>query len=72
MKLTSVKQLLFTNWHSMRWIRLLIAIFFIQQAIYYQLATFAFIAAFFLFQVVFNTGCKTNGCQVDYAKKRQL
>jgi hypothetical protein len=56
----------------MRWIRLLIAIFFIQQAIYYQLATFAFIAAFFLFQVVFNTGCKTNSCQVDYAKKRQL
>jgi hypothetical protein len=32
-----MKQLLLTNWHSMRWIRLAIGIFLIQQAIQFSI-----------------------------------
>lgn len=64
-----MKQLLFTNWHAMRWIRLVIGLFFVQQAIQYQEFLLGFIAAFFLFQAVFNTGCGLNGCNVRTLKK---
>ena len=64
-----MKQILFTNWHSMRWIRLLIGLFFLQQAIQYSEILFGFIAAFFIFQSAFNTGCRLNGCEVSTLKK---
>ena len=64
-----MKQLLFTNWHAMRWIRLVIGLFFVQQAIQYNEILFGLIAVFFLFQAVFNTGCSLNGCQVSTLKK---
>jgi hypothetical protein len=64
-----MKQILFTNWHSMRWIRLVIGLFFLQQAIQYREILFGFIAAFFIFQSVFNTGCRLNGCEVPTLKK---
>jgi hypothetical protein len=64
-----MKQLLFTNWHAMRWIRLAIGLFFIQQAIQFQHYLFGFVAVFFLFQAVFNTGCGLNGCKVSTFKK---
>lgn len=64
-----MKQLLFTNWHAMRWIRLVIGLFFVQQAIQYHELLYGFIAVFFLFQAVFNTGCSLNGCQVSTLKK---
>jgi hypothetical protein len=66
-----MKKLLLTNWHSMRWIRLAIGLFLIQQAIQYQLVLFGFMAAFFLFQSVFNTGCSLNGCSVPLLKKNK-
>ena len=66
-----MKQLLLTNWHSMRWIRLAIGLFFIQQAIQYQQLLFGFIAVFFLFQSIFNTGCSLNGCSVSPLKKNK-
>lgn len=64
-----MKQLLFTNWHAMRWIRLVIGLFFIQQAIQFQHYLFGFVAVFFLFQAVFNTGCGLNRCKVSTFKK---
>tara|TARA_R110000868_G_scaffold174940_1_gene411809 strand:- start:21707 stop:21913 length:207 start_codon:yes stop_codon:yes gene_type:complete len=64
-----MKQLLITNWHAMRWIRLVIGLFFVQQAIQYHEFLFGFIALFFLFQAVFNTGCSLNGCEVSPLKK---
>lgn len=64
-----MKQLLFTNWHAMRWIRLVSGLFFIQQAIQFQHYLFGFVAVFFLFQAVFNTGCGLNGCKVSTFKK---
>ena len=57
------------NWHTMRWIRLAISLFMIQQAIQYQEILFGFMGAFFLFQAVFNTGCSLNGCTVPTYKK---
>lgn len=66
-----MKQLLLTNWHSMRWIRLAIGLFLIQQAVQYQQVLFGFMAAFFLFQAIFNTGCSLNGCAVPTLKKNK-
>jgi hypothetical protein len=64
-----MKRLLFTNWHMMRWIRLLFGLFSVQQAIQYHEIMFAFLAAFFLFQSIFNTGCSLNGCAIPTNKK---
>lgn len=64
-----MKQLLFTNWHPMRWIRLAIGLFLIQQAIQYHEILLGFMALFFLFQAVFNSGCSLNGCGVSTFKK---
>ncbi|MCG9790909.1 hypothetical protein [Flavobacterium algicola] len=58
------------NWHTMRWIRLAIAAFMIVQAVQYHELLFGFIAAFFLFQATFNTGCALNGCAVPTSKKQ--
>ena len=64
-----MKKLLFTNWHAMRWIRLVIGLFFTIQAFQYQEIFYGFIAVFFLLQAMFNTGCALNGCQVSSFKK---
>ncbi len=63
-----MKQLLFTNWHIMRWIRLLFGLFSLQQAFQYREILFGLIAAFFLFQAIFNTGCSLNGCTIPKNK----
>ena len=57
-----MKKLLFTNWHVMRWIRLAFGLFSLQQAFQYNEILFGVMAAFFLFQALFNTGCGLNGC----------
>ena len=64
-----MKELLFTNWHAMRWIRLVIGLFFIQQAIQFHEYLLGFMAVYFLFQAIFNTGCSLNGCEVPTIKK---
>lgn len=66
-----MKQILFTNWHAMRWIRLAIGLFLIQQAFQYRQPLFGFMAAFFLFQAAFNSGCGLNGCNVPTYKKNK-
>ena len=66
-----MKQLLFTNWHGMRWFRLIIALFLIQQAIQFREIMFGFMSLFFLFQALFNTGCSLNGCGVSTLKKNK-
>lgn len=65
----NMKQILLTNWHTMRWIRLGIGLFFMQQAIQFQEILFGFMCLFFLFQSVFNTGCGLNGCAITTSKK---
>lgn len=52
-----------TGWHFMRWLRLGLGIFIGVQAIQFQDAFSGFIAVFFLFQAVTNTGCcGSSGC----------
>lgn len=59
-----MKQLLLTNWHLMRWVRLAFALFLFEQAYSTHDSFFIVFGLFFLFQVVFNLGCGTNGCAI--------
>lgn len=63
-----MKRLLFTNWHIMRWARLIIALFLFLQA--YLLKEWMFIGfgLFFFVQVIFNFGCGANGCTIPNPK----
>lgn len=64
-----IKQTLFTDWHFMRWLLLGLGVFIAIQAIQTQDKLSGFIAAFFLFQAVTNTGCcGSNGCSVPTSK----
>ena len=67
-----MKNLLCTNWHTMRWVRLAFALFLFVQAFTTREWFFIAFGLFFLFQVVFNLGCGPNGCEVTnhkYSKK---
>ena len=63
-----MKQLLFTNWNTMRWVRLVFALFLFSQA--YTTGQWFFVAfgLFFLFQVIFNLGCSQSGCAIPNTK----
>jgi hypothetical protein len=52
-----IKQMLFTNWHTMRWVALSIAIFFATLAIIDQEIITALFSGFFFFQALTNKGC---------------
>jgi uncharacterized membrane protein HdeD (DUF308 family) len=64
-----MKELLFTNWHFMRFLRVALALFLFYNA--YQTHEWYFIVfgIFFLFQAIFNMGCGPNGCTINYDKK---
>jgi hypothetical protein len=67
-----MKQLLFTNWHAMRWVRLAFALFLFVQAYTNHQWFFIAFGLFFLFQAIFNLGCGPNGCSIPnnkYSKK---
>ncbi len=62
---------LFTGWHFMRWLRLVLGIIIAIQAIQMREALSGFIAAFFLFQAIANVGCcGVNNCAVPDSNKR--
>ena len=64
-----IKQILLINWNFMRLLRLGFGVLFMVQAIQNRDIIIGFIAAFFLFQAVTNTGCcGINGC-VSLPKK---
>lgn len=65
-----MKNLLFTNWHFMRIIRLVFGIFLIFQAVETHQWLFLIFAAFFLFQALFNQGCSPNGCETNLTKSK--
>jgi hypothetical protein len=61
----------FSNWHFMRWLRLAVALFIGIQALQTRDAFAGFVAAFFLFQALTNTGCCTSGsCQTNTKQKK--
>ena len=63
-----MKNLLFTNWHLMRFVRLAIALFLFSQAYVLKDWIFVGIGLFFFVQVIFNIGCGPNGCAVPNNK----
>lgn len=61
--MNTLKQTLFTNWHLMRWLRLLLGTVMASEALMRWDALSGMIAAFFLYQALTNTGCcGTDGC----------
>ncbi|RAR73928.1 hypothetical protein CLV55_103252 [Flavobacterium aciduliphilum] len=63
-----MKQLLFTNWHLMRIIRLAFALFLFYNAYETHEWFFIIFGVFFLVQVIFNMGCGPKGCSLPNNK----
>jgi hypothetical protein len=63
-----MKNLLFTNWHAMRWVRLAFGVFLLVQAFFTHEWFFIAFGLFFLIQAVFNFGCGADGCNVPNNK----
>jgi len=63
-----MKKMLLTNWHFIRWVRLALFVGVTYHAINSQQYFLLIFAAFFLFQVVFNT-CGTGSCEIPQNKK---
>lgn len=59
-----MKQLLFTNWHFMRILRVALACYLFYNAYATYEWFYIVFGLFFLFQAVFNLGCGANGCAV--------
>lgn len=65
----AVKQMLFTGWTIMRWLRLVLGSIIAVQAIQQHDSLSGIIAAFFLFQAITNTGCcGSQGCGMPMRK----
>ncbi|MCZ2102191.1 MAG: alkaline shock response membrane anchor protein AmaP [Chitinophagales bacterium] len=57
-----MRDIIFANWDFMRWLRLIIGGYFMYVAIVGGESVLGFLAAFFIFQALTNTGCGVNGC----------
>lgn len=66
-----MKELLFKNWHLLRFFRLALALFLFQQAYETRQWFFIVFGLFFLAQAVLNLGCGPSGCSVDVKNKKQ-
>ena len=64
-------QTLFTGWDFMRWFRLGMGIFIAIQAIQTHDSAIGFVAAFFLFQAITNTGC-CGSCAVPLKEAKSV
>lgn len=68
----SLKHLVLSNWHFMRWIRLIIGIAIAIHAFQKQDIISAMLAAFLLLQSILNAGCcGTRECELPAAKKEK-
>jgi len=60
-----MKQMLFTNWHTMRWIRLVSGLFLVVGSWQMHDIWLGAAAGLLLFQAITNTGCCGSGaCQI--------
>jgi len=67
-----MKEIIFSNWHITRWVRLAFALFLFVQSYVLREWFFIVFGLFFLFQAIFNLGCGPSGCAVPnnkYSKK---
>lgn len=55
--MNTIKEQLMSGWHPMRWLRLVVGIIALVQAIGSGEAIFGLVAAFLFFQVYTNSGC---------------
>lgn len=55
-----IRQLIFSGWNFMRWLRLIFALTFITAGIMQHDTMIGLFGAFFLYQAVFNVGCCGN------------
>jgi hypothetical protein len=63
---------LFSNWHAMRWVRLLFAIIIGVQAYMAADKMMGLLSGFFFFQALTNTGCcGVNACNTNTSSKKQ-
>ncbi|MEX0685392.1 MAG: hypothetical protein WD267_01505 [Balneolales bacterium] len=62
--LRNFKQILFSNWHPMRWLALFVGLFFAMAWLLYNEPFAGLVSLFFLFQAVTNTGCLAGQCAV--------
>jgi hypothetical protein len=53
----TIKEKLFTGWHFMRWLRLVLGVVFMVQAIQMHDTVIGVIAGFFLVTAISNIGC---------------
>ena len=69
--LLNYKTLLTSNWHFMRWLRLVLGGYIAYQAILNHDPLAGMIAVFFLFQALTNTGCCGSGtCAVPLSEQK--
>jgi hypothetical protein len=60
--IAAIKQQLFTNWHTMRWVALAFGLVLGTNWLINSAPISGFLALFFLFQAVTNTGCLAGQC----------
>ncbi len=65
-----MKNVILTNWHAMRYLRLGIALFLFYNAYETHEWFFVLFGAFFLLQALLNIGCGANSCGVNYTKNK--
>lgn len=65
-----MKELLFTNWHIARWIRVVFAFFLFAQAYVTQQWFFIAFGLFFLAQGILNLGCANSNCEIPKFKRK--
>lgn len=69
----TIKQKIFTDWHVMRWIRLIIGIIFIIESIRMHDTFMGLAGAFFLFTAFANIGCcGTNQCRTPIQQSKKV
>lgn len=66
--LATVKNKLFTNWHTMRWVALGIGFVLGINWLTNSAPASGFLSLFFLYQAVTNTGCLAGQCMPVYEK----
>ena len=66
--MNGIKQMIFSDWHFVRIIRLVFGIFMAVNAIMMHDGLAGLIAAIFLFQAFTNTGCCGAGCSVPITR----
>ena len=64
-----MKELFFTNWNIMRWLRVVFAVFLFVQAYETHQWFFIFFGLFFLVQGILNLGCSNNNCEIPRHKR---